>query len=262
MVDYPAISSITDPANVRVMLLQGKQQVNAPLTGLGFQPLDPTLTAIAALVGAANKGIYFTGADIAALFDLTAAGRALLDDADASAQLTTLGVSTFIKTLLDDADAATARATLGVHAYMIVEDQKASGTNGGTFTLGADRTRVLTTIVANTISGASLATNQITLPAGTFRVAWSAPGYNVGLHQSFLYNATDTAEVARGQSCQTAAAGNVQTDSTGATIVTIAASKAFEIRHRSSATSATFGFGNANSLGTEVYTRVVIDRVA
>lgn len=37
----------------------------------------------------------------------------LLDDADASAALSTLGVSTFIKTLLDDVDAATARTTLG-----------------------------------------------------------------------------------------------------------------------------------------------------
>ena len=44
----------------------------------------------------------------------TAAGRALLDDANAAAQLTTLGVSAYIQTLLDDADAATARATLGI----------------------------------------------------------------------------------------------------------------------------------------------------
>lgn len=45
--------------------------------------------------------------------DCTAAGRALLDDANAAAQLTTLGVSAFIQTLLDDANAAAARSTLG-----------------------------------------------------------------------------------------------------------------------------------------------------
>lgn len=49
-------------------------------------------------------------------FTLTNFMLSLLDDADASAALTTLGVSAFAKTLLDDADAATARATLGAQA--------------------------------------------------------------------------------------------------------------------------------------------------
>lgn len=79
----------------------------------GKQAADSDLTAIAALVSAANKLPYATGAGAWSLADFTAAGRALVDDADASAQLTTLGVSTFIKTLLDDADAATARGTIG-----------------------------------------------------------------------------------------------------------------------------------------------------
>ena len=48
---------------------------------------------VAALTQAANKGIFFDTANSAATFDLTAAGRALLDDSDASAQRTTLGLA-------------------------------------------------------------------------------------------------------------------------------------------------------------------------
>ncbi len=58
----------------------------------GKQPLDATLTALAALVTSQDKLIYATGADTFAQTTLTAFMRTLLDDADAAAARTTLGL--------------------------------------------------------------------------------------------------------------------------------------------------------------------------
>lgn len=57
-----------------------------------FQPLDPTLTALAALVGVANKLPYFNGDDTAALTDLTQVGRDIIGKTDIAAVLQYLGL--------------------------------------------------------------------------------------------------------------------------------------------------------------------------
>ena len=63
------------------------------LTGTG-QPLDATLTTLAALTGVADRMIYFTGTDVAALATLTALARTLLAGATTGAMQGTLGLGT------------------------------------------------------------------------------------------------------------------------------------------------------------------------
>lgn len=62
--------------------------------GADFQPLDATLTAIAALTGAANKLAYFNGPDTAALTDLTSVGRDIIGKSTIADVVSYLGVGT------------------------------------------------------------------------------------------------------------------------------------------------------------------------
>lgn len=145
----------------------------------------------------------------------------------------------------------------------IIEDQKTQNTDGGTFTTGADRTRDLNTIASDLSSiVSSLSTNQFTLGAGTYEINWSAPARAVALHQSWLYNVSDSSVAKRGTSERCDTSSSHVTSSVGTAIVVISSAKAFEIRHRCSSTFASSGFGIAANFGTEVYTRVVVRKIA
>lgn len=112
--------------------------IEGPIIQGSGQPLDSDLTSLAATGTAANKTVYTTSAHVWAETDITAAGRAILDDANAGAQLTTLGVSAFAQTILDDADAQAVRTTLGnFYRYQLPEvfykDNLAASTTNNDF---------------------------------------------------------------------------------------------------------------------------------
>jgi hypothetical protein len=171
-----------------------------------------------------------------------------------------------------DASASAAKKVkLGIGAVVaIIEDQKTQNTAAQSLSSGSDQVRELTTLAYNRDTLVSLSSNRFTLPAGTWEIEWESPVYAAvasgvtGLHQSLLYNQTDSAEVARGSSGRAHAENGsgltiVQGPpvSRGSSVVTIAGSKAFEIRHRVGTTS--LGGIPAN-FGTEVYTRVTVRR--
>lgn len=140
-----------------------------------------------------------------------------------------------------------------------VRDEQSSGAAGGTFTAGAWRTRTLNTSVTNEISGASLSSNQITLPAGTYYITALAPGYRVQISKLKLRNISDSSDEIIGISNESKASSETQDTANLFGKFTTAGSKIFELQHRCSTTQATDGFGRASSFSVvEVYADVRI----
>ena len=135
-----------------------------------------------------------------------------------------------------------------------VRDEKASTTDGGTSANGiVDRD--LNTVKVNEITGASLSSNQITLPSGTYYVEGMTATFAGGATQMYLYNVTDSSFEVNGIS-----------EYGGSPIMTgrftISAQKVFKIRMNSSNGEPNTGLGQSSDESTEVYTDVKIWKVA
>lgn len=223
-----------------------------------------------------SRGIYiWNGAAVAATRALDADTGAELNsgaiipvesgtvNADTNWQLTTDGTVTIGTTgltfsqLQGGLTQATADLRYTAIGYMLVRDEKAQNTSGGSNVNGIN-TRTLNTISSNTISGASLASNQITLPAGTYRVNASAPTYNVDLVKAYFFNVTDAAVTLNGTSDNSSSNGVSRSLVNGR--FTISVSKVFELRQSILTIATTDGLGIvANTAGlVEVYSQVEI----
>lgn len=157
------------------------------------------------------------------------------------------------------ADSVAAFATKLLH----VQDQKSSGTNGGDFNSGAWRTRDLNTVLTNEITGASLASNQITLPSGTYYIEHSSEARSVNNHQARLRDTTGGATLLTGTSSNSDSASSTQGTSDITGRFTLSVESVLEIQHQAQNSQANTGFG-ANSAFTvehELYTDVRIWKV-
>lgn len=123
------------------------------LSGFGItdaQPLDATLTALAGVTVAADKLIYATGADAFSTTDLTSFGRSLIDDADATAARSTLGlaIGTNIQAWDADLDALSGMQTGAASALALLTATEIGILDGAT----------VTTAELNIIDGSTSAT--------------------------------------------------------------------------------------------------------
>jgi hypothetical protein len=144
-----------------------------------------------------------------------------------------------------------------------VRDEKSSGTQGGATSAG-DNTCPLNTIKTNEITGASLSSNQITLPAGTYYIDASVLGFFSNRIRGFLRNITDSSDTILGQAGYSVATSPAsQNVSKICGRFTIASQKVFEVRLFCQTARATNGFGVSTNDGrTEIYTDVQIWRTA
>ena len=167
-----------------------------------------------------------------------------------------VGVQTDERTHL----AVTAKPTVIVAVpYVNIQDQKAANTDGGTFTNGAWRTRVLNTVVSDIAGIASLASNQITLSPGTYRCSISVPGFFCGTHTTRLQNITASSTVLSGTSeaTETSSTLGTQTRSLISGKFILTTSAALEVQHQCAVTKASNGLGHATNFGAvEIYTNV------
>lgn len=227
-------------------------------TTLDAQQLNANLSALAGLTGASNKIPYFTGA-----------GAMGLTDVINPATTTTLGTIQIATNAEAQAYTDSSKAIVpsslksALGQFAVFEDQKASGTAGGTPTTGARNTRVLNTTITNTITGCSLASNQITLPAGTYFVRGHSMTGSVFGHRLYLRNVSDSNDALGGTNGQLHTSIQANTPSFIEGVITIASSKVFELQHYIVANgSGNSGLGYPVSDGNvERYSRILIQKI-
>jgi hypothetical protein len=148
-----------------------------------------------------------------------------------------------------------------VYVAMFNETQT-SGTNGGGSS-SAWTKRTLNTTVVNEISGCSIASSVITLPAGTYDIWAIAPAYVAAEFKIKLRNTTAGTDDIIGSSERNAVGGGTGTISTLQGRVVITGNTNFELQMYVVTAAATVGFGVASGLGvSEIYSQIKIEKVA
>ena len=144
----------------------------------------------------------------------------------------------------------------------IFREEQANGTNGGTFTSGSYVKRTLNTTVVNNITGCSIASSVITLPAGTFAVTALAPAQEVNRNKLRLRNTTASTTLQTGNNNYASTFGAAGDIATLQSVFTLTTSSTIELQHQCQNTLASAGLGAASSFGdTEVYASITIQRI-
>lgn len=144
-----------------------------------------------------------------------------------------------------------------------VRDEKAAGTAAANSSATTWNVREVNTVVTNEISGASLSSNQITLPAGTYEIDATAPAIDANGHKLRLRDTTGSTTIALGTTVYTVTTDAVSNLSRLTGRFTLSVESVLELQHWTTA-GATSGLGldtTAGSSELEVYADIHIRRI-
>jgi hypothetical protein len=145
-------------------------------------------------------------------------------------------------------------------AYL--SEVQASNTNGGASVATTWTTRTLNTLVDSTGIVTSLASNQFTIPAGTYNVKAFSPQNSTNGHKCRIRNITDGTTLVVGETAYNSTAVSLNCPAGLDGEFTITSSKVLALQYYSVISQGTNGLGIAvNSGEVEVYGRVILTKI-
>ena len=224
----------------------------------------------------------------------SALGVAINRDSNTNVRLNPLASPTEVYTQIKIEDLATAVKSqdTGKTKVAILKDEKNNQRDGGTFNSSAWRDRDLTveedpsnfvdftaTPNGQTTEGSGNTPGYWSLPAGDYKIDWSAPAFDVNRHKTRLVYSTTESHISTAGNASTSHVegstentsdndGNIATISTGHTVINLTQTTWFKIMHYCSSSNTGEGFGRRQSsssnsdTGTNIYTQVRIEDLA
>lgn len=208
------------------------------------------------------------------VFQITDTGKLnavnLTGDQSIASGVKTFVVSPIVPTPTTDFQASTKKYvddTVKGVPYLKYSNTQSSGAGGGNSTSGSWQTYPLNTEDRDTGGIASLSSNQIVLPAGTYKARGAITFLNnvggvVFSAQCRLYNVSDSAIIANGLDVysDSGSTTKITMPSSFADQFTIAGTKTIAIQYQVNV-SVTNGLGAAVSFGSEVYGFIELEKI-